>query len=166
MCLQCLAIERWFLKMDFDPLLWYSRPIVHGFWKKADEGAFNAYASHVIDSIVVCISHLVLLGLCCYRIWLIKMDSKVQRFCLKSNYYNYMLGLLACYCTAEPLFRLVMGVSILDLDGQTGIPLNEVRFPFPLFSWFMLFSTSHTENELVSKFWHALRSMRFKHACI
>ena len=119
--------------MAFEPLVLYCRPVVNGVWAKAAESAFGPYTPCAVDSIVVCISHLVLLGLCCYRIWLIKMDFKVQRFCLQSNYYNYMLGLLACYCTAEPLFRLVMGVSIFDLDGKTGLAPYEVRFHFPVF---------------------------------
>ncbi|CBI30983.3 unnamed protein product, partial [Vitis vinifera] len=112
--------------MAFEPLVWYCQPVANGVWAKAAESAFGPYTPCAVDSIVVCISHLVLLGLCCYRIWLIKMDFKVQRFCLQSNYYNYMLGLLACYCTAEPLFRLVMGVSIFDLDEQTGLAPYEV----------------------------------------
>ncbi|KAJ9691135.1 hypothetical protein PVL29_013352 [Vitis rotundifolia] len=112
--------------MAFEPLVWYCQPVANGVWAKAAESAFGPYTPCAVDSIVVCISHLVLLGLCCYRIWLIKMDFKVQRFRLQSNYYNYMLGLLACYCTAEPLFRLVMGVSIFDLDEQTGLAPYEI----------------------------------------
>lgn len=114
--------------MAFEPLVWYCRPVANGVWAKAAESAFGPYTPCAIDSIIVCISYLVLLGLCCYRIWLIKLNFKVQRFCLQSNYYNYMLGLLSCYCTAEPLFRLVMGVSIFDLDGQNGLAPYEVCF--------------------------------------
>ena len=98
--------------MGFEPLIWYCRPVADGIWAKVTDNTFGAYTPCGIDSLVVCISHLVLLGMCCYRIWLIKKDVKAQRYRLRSNYYNYLLGLLAAYCTAEPLIRLVMGVSI------------------------------------------------------
>lgn len=53
-------------------------------------------------------------------------DLSVQRFRLRSNFYNYMLGLLAAYCTAEPLFRLVMGISALNVDGQPALAPYEI----------------------------------------
>ncbi|KAM7524856.1 hypothetical protein LguiA_014758 [Lonicera macranthoides] len=112
--------------MAFGPLVWYCRPVSNGVWAKAVENAFGAYTPCATDSLVICISHLVLLGLCSYRIWLTKKDFKVQRFRLKSNYYNYMLGLLAAFCTAEPLFRLVMGISVLNIDGQRGLAPSEM----------------------------------------
>lgn len=114
--------------MAFGPLVWYCRPVANGVWAKAVENAFGAYTPCATDSLVIIVPHLVLLGLCCYRIWQTVKDFKVQRFRLKSNYYNYMLGLLAAYCTAEPLFRLVMGMSVLNIDGQNGLAPSEVGF--------------------------------------
>nr|DAD37246.1 TPA_asm: hypothetical protein HUJ06_007887 [Nelumbo nucifera] len=107
--------------MAFKPLVWYCKPVENGVWKKAVENALGPYTPCGVDTLVVSISHLVLLGLCFYRTWRIKRDFTVKRFYLSSNYYNYMLGLLACYCTAEPLYKLVMGISILNLDGQTSL---------------------------------------------
>ncbi|CAK9156111.1 unnamed protein product [Ilex paraguariensis] len=112
--------------MAFGPLEWYCKPVKNGVWAKAVENAFGAYTPCVTDTLVICVSHLVLLGLCLYRIWRIKKDYKVKRFCLRSNYYNYVLAFLAAYCTAEPLFRLVMGISALNLDGQTGLAPYEI----------------------------------------
>lgn len=114
------------LTMVFKPVQWFCRPVANGVWAKSVENAFGIYTPCATDSLVISVSHLVLLGLCLYRIWRIKKDFKVQRFRLRSNYYNYMLGLLAGYCTAEPLFRLVMGISILNLDGQSGLAPFEV----------------------------------------
>ncbi|KAB2627658.1 ABC transporter C family member 12-like [Pyrus ussuriensis x Pyrus communis] len=114
--------------MGFEPLDWYCRPVPGGVWTRAVENAFGAYTPCAVDSLVVCVSHLVVLGLCIYRTWRIKKDFKAQRFCLQSKVYNYMLGLLAAYCTAEPLFRLIMGISVLNLDGQIGLA------PFEVFS--------------------------------
>ncbi|KAK9179721.1 hypothetical protein WN943_028925 [Citrus x changshan-huyou] len=105
--------------MALKPLDWYCRPVANGVWTKVVDNAFGAYIPCATDSLVVSVSHLILMGLCFYRIWLIKKDFKVQRFCLKSKLYNYMLGFLAAYCTAKPLFQLIMGISALDLDGQS-----------------------------------------------
>lgn len=118
--------------MVFGPLVWYCRPVTNGVWAKLVDNAFGVYTPCATDTLVVSISHLVLLSLCFYRIWRIKKDFKVQRFRLKSNYYSYLLGLLAGYCTAEPLFRLIMGISIFNLDGLGGFAPFEVGSHFVL----------------------------------
>lgn len=114
--------------MALEPLLWYCEPVANAGWAKLVDGAFGAYTPCAMDTMVISISHLVLLGLCCYRIWLIKKSSKVQRFCLSSKCYCYMLALLAAYCTIEPLMRLLMGISIFDLNGDTVLAPYEVSF--------------------------------------
>ena len=114
--------------MAFELLIWYCQPVANGVWAKAVDSAFRSYTPCAIDSLVISISNLVLLGLCSYRIWLIKNNFKANQFRLRSNYYNYMLGLLAGYCTAGPLLRLVMGFSIFNLDGQIGFAPFEVSF--------------------------------------
>ena len=114
--------------MGFKPLSWYCQPAAYGVWAKVVDSVFGSYTPCAIDSLVISISHLVLLGLCCYRIWLIKRNSKAHRFCLRSNFYNYMLGLLAGSSTAEPLLRLVMDISIFNLDGKIGFAPFEVGF--------------------------------------
>ncbi|KAF7840257.1 ABC transporter C family member 2-like [Senna tora] len=122
--------------MAFEPLDWYCRPVANGVWTKVVENSFGAYTPCAVNSLVVVISHLILLGLCLYRIWLIKKDFKVKRFCLRSKLYNYILGLLAGCCTAEPLFRLVMGISVLNLDGQTGLaPFEMVSIITEALAW-------------------------------
>ena len=113
--------------MAFEPLVWYCQPHANSVWAKLVQNAFGAYTPCAVDSVVICISHLVLIGLSLYRIWLTKKNSKAPRFCLRSNYYNYMLAWLAAYCTAEPLFRLVMGISAFNLDGEGGLAPYEVR---------------------------------------
>ncbi|XP_052481315.1 ABC transporter C family member 12 isoform X3 [Gossypium raimondii] len=112
--------------MAFEPLVWYCQPKQNEAWTKLVDGAFGAYTPCAIDSGVLFISHLVLLGLCCYRIWLIKKNSKVQRFSVSPEYYCYILGFLAGYCTVEPILRLLMGSSIFNLNGTTGLAPYEV----------------------------------------
>ncbi|CAJ1962148.1 unnamed protein product [Sphenostylis stenocarpa] len=112
--------------MGFEPLDWYCRPVANGVWTKTVVNAFGAYTPCAVDTLVISISYLILLGLCIYRTWLINKDFKVKRFRLRSNIYNYVLGLLALYCVAEPLYRLIMGVSVLNLDGQTQLAPSEV----------------------------------------
>lgn len=112
--------------MAFEPFEWYCQPVKDGVWAKAVENAFGAYTPCATDSLVIGISYLVLLGLCINRLWKMKKDYSVQRFLLRSNYYNYFLGLLALYCTGEPLFRLIMGISAFNVDGQSGLAPYEV----------------------------------------
>ncbi|CAH9141477.1 unnamed protein product [Cuscuta epithymum] len=126
--------------MAFKPLDWYCHPVKNGVWSKVVENAFGAYTACATDSLVISASHLLVLALCLYRIWKMNKDSTVQRFRLRSNYYNYMLGLLASYCTVEPLYRLAMGMSLLNVDGQTSIaPYETISLIIESLTWgFML----------------------------
>ncbi|KAF3970894.1 hypothetical protein CMV_005450 [Castanea mollissima] len=122
--------------MAFKPLDWYCQPVANGVWARTVQNAFGGYTPCAVDTLVICVSHLVVLGLCCYRIWLIKKDFKAKRSCLRSKLYNYVLALLATYCTAEPLFRLIMGISVLNLDGQAGLaPFETVSLLIEALAW-------------------------------
>ncbi|KAM3370274.1 hypothetical protein ACQJBY_017900 [Aegilops geniculata] len=112
--------------MGFEPLEWYCQPVKDGAWSRAMESAFGAYTPCGIDSLVVCISYLALFGVCFYRIWRTTKDYKVQRYKIRSPYYNYLLGLLVVYCIAEPLYKIATGTSIMNLDGQSGLAPFEV----------------------------------------
>ncbi|VFQ58770.1 unnamed protein product, partial [Cuscuta campestris] len=125
--------------MALKPLEWYCQPVKNGVWSKAVENAFGAYTPCATDSLVISVSHLVILVLCLYRIWRTTKDFTVQRFCLKSKYYNYVLGLLAAYCTCEPLYRLIMGISILNVDGEHGIaPYEMTSLIVEALAWFSM----------------------------
>ncbi|GMN54603.1 hypothetical protein TIFTF001_023730 [Ficus carica] len=119
--------------MGFKPLSWYCKPEAYGVWGQIVDNSFGSYTPCAIDTLVVSISHLVLLGLGLYRVWLIKKHHKAQRFRLRSNYYNYLLALLAGLSTADPLLRLVMDISIFNLNGQNGFA------PFEIISLFIEF---------------------------
>ncbi|XP_050221778.1 ABC transporter C family member 2-like [Mercurialis annua] len=122
--------------MAFKPLVWYCKPVANGVWTRAVENAFGAYTPCATDTLVIGISHLIVMALGFYRIWLIKKDFKVQRFCLKSKWYSYLLGVLAAYSTGEPLFRLVMGVSLMNIDGQTSLaPFEIVSLIIEALAW-------------------------------
>ncbi|XP_052621477.1 ABC transporter C family member 2 [Lactuca sativa] len=112
--------------MGFNPVDSYCRPVENGVWATAVDNEFGPYTPCATDSLVTGISHLVLLGICIYRIWVTKKNFKVQRFKLRSNLYNYFLGLLALYCTAEPLVRLIMGISAFNVDAETGLAPYEI----------------------------------------
>ncbi|CAM0902867.1 unnamed protein product [Alopecurus aequalis] len=112
--------------MVFKPLEWYCQPVKDGTWSRTVESAFGAYTPCGIDTLVVCISYLALFGVCFYRIWRTTKDYTVQRYKLRSPYYNYLLGLLVVYCIAEPLYRIATGISIMNLDGQSGLAPFEI----------------------------------------
>ncbi|KAI4297480.1 hypothetical protein L6164_037369 [Bauhinia variegata] len=122
--------------MDFEPLNWYCQPAENSIWAEVVDSAFGSYTPCAIDTIVVCLSNLVLMGLCFYRMWLIKYNAKAQRFSLRSNYYNYMLGVLAGYCAVQPLVRLLMGISIFNLKGETGFaPFEMIVLITEVLTW-------------------------------
>lgn len=112
---------------EFEPLAWYCRPVKDGTWSKVVENAFGPYTPCGMVSLVVCISHLALFGVCFYRTWKTRRDVTVQRYRLRYPYHNYLLGLFATYCVVEPLYRMVMGLSITNLDGQNALAPFEVR---------------------------------------
>ena len=115
--------------MGFKPLSWYCKPGAYTLWGKVIDSSFGSYTPCAIDSLVIIISHLVLLGLSLCRIWLIKNKNfKAQRFLLRSNHYNYLLGLLAAYSTADPVLRWLMGISLFNLGDQAGFAPFEVGF--------------------------------------
>lgn len=78
-------------------------------------------------TMVVSVSHLILWCLICYGFYLIRKDFSIKRFCLQFRYYNYGLALLAAYNTAESLFRVIMGLSDVNLDGHASLPPFELR---------------------------------------
>ncbi|MFS7931650.1 putative ABC-type xenobiotic transporter [Helianthus anomalus] len=130
--------------MGFKPLVSYCRPVENGVWATAVENEFGPYTPCATDSIVTGISHVVLLGACIYRIWVSKKDIKVERFKLRSNIYNYWLGLLALCSAVEPLFRLIMGISAFNVDGETGLAPYEVCFFLHTFSSTCSFVPTYT----------------------
>ncbi|XP_051136193.1 ABC transporter C family member 2-like isoform X2 [Andrographis paniculata] len=103
---------------------WYCKPAGRGVL--AVENAFGGYTLCIFDSLVIGLSELVLLGLCLNRIWRLMKDLSVQRFRLRSNFYSYILGLLALCCTVEIFFRLFVGISAFNVDGQPGVAPNEM----------------------------------------
>ncbi|KAF3485182.1 hypothetical protein F2Q69_00053759 [Brassica cretica] len=126
--------------MGFEALTWYCKPVAEGFWEKAADAAFGSYTPCAIDSLVMLVSHFVLLGLCLYRIWIIFRNTKAQMYVLRNKWYNCVLGILACYCVVEPVLRLVLGVSLFDMDGETGLlpPFEVASLIVEAFAWFSM----------------------------
>ncbi|GAA0146210.1 ATP-binding cassette [Lithospermum erythrorhizon] len=135
--------------MSFDPFEWYCEPEKDSVWSKLTDNAFGAYTPCGTESIVICVSHLVLLGLCLYRLWRLKKDFTVQRFRLRSNLYNYILGVLAAYCTAEPVFRLFLGISAWNIDGERGLaPYEIVSLSIKALAWCSLLVMAVLETKV------------------
>ncbi|XP_061357298.1 ABC transporter C family member 12-like [Gastrolobium bilobum] len=125
--------------MGFEPLIWYCQPAANSIWEKVVDNVFGSYTPCAIDTLVISISNLVLMGLCLYRICLITSNAKAQRFRLSSNYYNYVLGMLAGYCAAQPLWRLVTGISAFNLNGETGFaPFEITALIIEALTWFSM----------------------------
>nr|XP_027190431.1 ABC transporter C family member 12-like isoform X3 [Cicer arietinum] len=125
--------------MGFEPLIWYCKPEPNSIWDKIVDSTFGSYTPCAINTLVTSTSNLVLMGLCLYRIWLISCNVKAQRFCLKSHYYNYMLGMLACYCAVQPVLRLLTGNSAFNLNEETGFaPFEITALVIESLAWFSM----------------------------
>lgn len=145
--------------MGFQPLNWYCRPAENSIWAKAVDSAFGSYTPCAINTLVISISNLVLVGLCLYRIWLITCNAKAQRFCLSSNCYSYLLGMLAAYCAVQPILRLLTGNSAFNLNGETEfapvevsvscilysneVPLHECAVSSVTPGWYLMMASAH-----------------------
>jgi hypothetical protein len=117
-------------QMSFEPFIWYCKPEPNSIWEKIGDCAFGSYTPCAINAFVISTSNVVLMCLCLYRIWLITFNAKVQRFCLISNYYNYILGMLASYCAFQPLLRLFIGNSAFNLNEETDFAPFEVSLSY------------------------------------
>uniref|UniRef100_M4EUA4 ABC-type xenobiotic transporter n=1 Tax=Brassica campestris TaxID=3711 RepID=M4EUA4_BRACM len=134
--------------MGFEALAWYCKPVAQGFWEKTVDGAFGAYTPCVVNTLVMLVSQIVLLGLCLYRIWIIFRNAKAQLYVLRNKYYNCVLGILACYCGAEPVLRLVMRVSLFSMDEETYLPPFEVAsLTVEAFAWLSMLSLVGLETK-------------------
>ncbi|CAA6668089.1 unnamed protein product [Spirodela intermedia] len=103
--------------MGNDLIQWYCRPVEDGLWSRV-QNAFGAYTPCAMESVVICIS---------YWWW---------PYSLRSHYYNYMLEALAVYCGVESLFRLIVGISIVDMDGQSTLaPFEIVSLTVNVIAW-------------------------------
>ncbi|XP_071742643.1 ABC transporter C family member 12-like [Rutidosis leptorrhynchoides] len=135
--------------MGVESLSWFCQPDENGIWAKMTSSALGGYTPCGIESVVVCISNMVLMGLCLYRLWLIITNFRVQRFCLRSKYYNYMLALLAAYCAANPFYRLLFGVSMFDFDSQTSLaPFEVVSLMIEILVWICIMIMTLLETKI------------------
>ncbi|XP_010683162.1 ABC transporter C family member 2 isoform X1 [Beta vulgaris subsp. vulgaris] len=135
--------------MDLKPWEWYCQPVENGVWATAVQNALGKFTPCAMDSVVICISHLVILGICLYRIWITYKNIKVEKYCLRSKYYNYFLALLAGYSAAEPLFKLIMGVSVFNLDGQAGLaPYEVISLIIEAIAWFSVLIMIGVETKI------------------
>ncbi|XP_010522096.1 PREDICTED: ABC transporter C family member 12-like isoform X2 [Tarenaya hassleriana] len=151
--------------MGFEPLAWYCHPTANGIWAKAANGVFGSYTPCAIDSLVMLVSHFVLLCLCLYRFWLIHHNTKAQMYVLKKKHYNSLLGFLACYCAIEPVLRLVMGVSLFAMDDEVidVPPFERASLIVEAFAWFSMLALIGLETKrYVKEFrWYVRTALYF-----
>jgi hypothetical protein len=113
--------------MGEDLLTSFCRPLKTGVWSKLPSG-FGAYTPCLVDTIIVNISSIVLLFFTIQRIRSLVYGVSIERFKV-SNPWRYCLGLLlASFCAVAPLTQIVLGVSTVNLDGESSMPPFEVQF--------------------------------------
>ena len=111
--------------MGEDLLTSFCRPLEAGVWSKLPSG-FGAYTPCFVDTVIVNISSIVLLFFTVKRIRILVYGVSIERFKV-SNPWRYSLGLLlASFCAVVPLTQIVLGVSTVNLGGESSMPPFEV----------------------------------------
>ncbi|KAH9747857.1 ABC transporter C family member 2 [Citrus sinensis] len=135
--------------MASGPLDWYCRPVANGTWAKTVDSTFGAYTTCAVDSLVISISHSVLLGLCIFRIWLMNKNSKARRWYVRfgviyvlvgdavilnliipmRDYYSRItLYLYISMVFCQALFGILILVYIPNLDPYPGYTIMQPEF--------------------------------------
>lgn len=114
--------------MADDMLSWFCRPQEAGVWANKLPSGFGAYTPCLVDSFIVNISSLVLLFFTVQRIRALIYGVSIERFKV-TNPWRYAPGLLlASFCAVAPLTQIALGVSTVNLEGETSMPPFEVWF--------------------------------------
>lgn len=104
----------------------FCRPLEAGVWANKLPSGFGAYTPCAVDSVIVNISSLVLLFFTVQRIRALVYGVGIERFKV-SNAWRYIpLFLLAAFCAAAPITQIILGVSTVNLDGESSMPPYEV----------------------------------------
>lgn len=142
--------------MGEDLLSLFCRPQEAGIWANKLPSGFGAYTPCLVDSFIVNISSLVLLFFTVQRIRGLVYGVGIERFKVSSP-WRYCPGLLlASFCAVAPLTQIALGVSTVNLDGESSMPPFEVWFTLHVncsTTWLVeiVLSTRHTARCLLQK---------------
>jgi len=104
----------------------YCRPLEAGAWATKLPSGFGAYTPCLVDTIIVNLSSLLLLFFTFHRIHSLLYGLSVERFKVKTPWGHYFGMLLASFCAVAPLAQIALGISTVNLNGETSLPPFEV----------------------------------------
>jgi ABC-type multidrug transport system fused ATPase/permease subunit len=104
----------------------FCRPLDAGVWANKLPSGFGAYTPCVVDSVIVNISSLVLLFFTVQRIRALVYGVGIERFKVTNGWRYIPLFLLAAFCAAAPITQIILGVSTVNLDGESSMPPYEI----------------------------------------
>ncbi|KAG0591623.1 hypothetical protein KC19_1G189200 [Ceratodon purpureus] len=121
--------------MEADLITRFCRPLEDGVWSRLPSG-FGAYTPCLVDTIIVNLSCIVLLFFTIQRIRSLVYGVSIERFKV-GNPWRYGPGLLlASFCAVAPLAQIALGVSTVNLDGESSMPPFEITTLILLsFTW-------------------------------
>ena len=108
----------------------FCRPVSNGVWETKLESGFGAFTPCIVETVMIGISQLSLCCLIYYRILLLLRGHyySVARFHLKHKKMHFFLILLTILLAAWPIVQVFLGISMVNLDGETSLALFEVRY--------------------------------------
>eukprot|EP00250_Pteridium_aquilinum_P010315 c19292_g1_i1 orf=266-5158(-) len=118
----------------------FCHPVAGGVWDTKLESGFGALTPCIVESVIIGISHCTLSCLVCYRIWLLLKGHHLSRFQLKQKYSQYFLILLAAALALGPFVQILLGISTVNVDGETRLaPFEVVSLLLGSFTWLLMF---------------------------
>lgn len=109
-----------------DLVVKFCRPIPEGNWAKNLQNGFGAFTPCFMETVVVNVSYLVLLGLTLKRIQLLR-SRNLKRYTVRYKFMHVIAVLLALACAAAPIVQIFLKFSIINTEGQDNLPPFEVR---------------------------------------
>lgn len=112
--------------MEDDLLTSFCRPLESGVWAKKLPSGFGAFTPCLVDSAIINLTCIVLLVFAIQRIRALFYGVSLERFKVSNPWRHGPALLLALFCAVAPLTQIALGISTVNLDGESSMPPFEV----------------------------------------
>ncbi|KAJ7570964.1 hypothetical protein O6H91_01G142500 [Diphasiastrum complanatum] len=115
--------------MGWDPVAAFCRPVAGGAWENQVNNGFGSYTPCVTDSIILNVTNLYLLCLAAHRMRLLLRCHNFDKFTIQRKSVHYFLITLAAFNALVPLIQVVLGISVVNVDGERSLAPFEADPP-------------------------------------
>ncbi|CAM6104569.1 unnamed protein product [Calypogeia fissa] len=105
----------------------YCNPVRGGVWDTKLENGFGPFTPCLVDSVVLGISYLILLGLVVRRIFYLRSPETPKKYSVQSKWGHGFAIFLASLCTLAPFLQIILGISLANTSEDGGsMPVFEI----------------------------------------